>query len=167
MGSVTGEGGVIGTLVGIFVTAEATGAPRAVQWARAVPGKGLEGDRYFAGTGTWSYQRRLWSDLTLIEVEAVEEAALHGLYIDPGETRRNLVTSGIALIDLIGCRLRIGEVEIEGERPCHPCGHLDRLTGQPAKAGLAGRGGLRARICTGGILRTGDPLVARLSGAVS
>lgn len=158
-GRASPEPQVIATLVGIYLSPQATGLPRSVDWARGVPGRGLEGDRYFAGRGTWSHQRRLWSDLTLIESEAIEEAALHGLGIDPGEARRNLVTSGARLVDLIGCRVRIGDVEIVGERPCHPCGHLDRLTGQPAKAALAGRGGLRASICAGGILRAGDPLV--------
>ena len=62
---------------------------------------------------------------------------------------------------LVGHRFRVGEVELRGERPCEPCRYLDRVTGQPAKAALRGRGGLRATVLTGGRLRVGDLVVAR------
>lgn len=146
------------SIVQIFLCAEAAGRPRAVDSAWAVPGQGLQGDRYFAGRGTWSYERRLWSDLTLIESEALEEVAAQGLVLAPGEARRNVVTVGVELASLIGRRFRIGEVELIGERPCDPCRHLDRLTAQPAKAALTGRGGLRAQILTAGKLTVGDLL---------
>jgi MOSC domain-containing protein YiiM len=127
-----------------------------VSAALAVPGRGLEGDRYFGGCGTWSYEHRLWSELTLVESEALEAA---GLFISPGEARRNVVTAGVSLPSLIGRRFWIGEVEAFGERSCDPCKHLDRLTGQAAKAALAGRGGLRAQILSRGTMAVGDPVV--------
>ncbi len=150
------------SIVQIFVCTEAAGLPQAVETASAVPGRGLEGDRYFAGSGTWSYEPSLWSDLTLIESEALKAVAAAGLDLAPGEARRNVVTVGVDLASLIGHRFRIGEVELMGERPCDPCRHLDRLTGKPAKSALAGRGGLRAQILTSGTVRVGDPIVLAL-----
>lgn len=151
---------------GIYLVPEATAAARSVVVARAAAGRGLEGDRYFAGVGTWSYERRLWSDLTLVESEALAAAAQVGVHLAPGESRRNVVTEGVDLAGLIGRRFSIGEVELLGERACHPCRHLDRLTAQPAKAALAGRGGLRARILTGGALRVGARVVVDPGGRV-
>ncbi|MGH9129017.1 MAG: MOSC domain-containing protein [Acidimicrobiales bacterium] len=148
-----------GEVVGIYLTAQAGAVPLSRPCALAVPGRGLEGDRYFAGCGTWSYERRLWSDLTLVESEALDAAAKLGLHIEPGEARRNLVTVGVALDELIGQSFRIGDVDAFGERTCDPCRHLDRLTSQSAKAALAGRGGLRARIRSRGLIRVGDPVV--------
>lgn len=145
----------VGLVRGIYLSMEATGAPEAVLTARAVAGQGLEGDRYFTGQGTWSYERRLWSELTLIEAEALEAASASGVHLDPGAARRNVVTAGVELGSLIGRRFSIDEVELVGERPCDPCRHLDRLTGQPVKAALVGRGGLRASIVAGGMLRVG------------
>lgn len=152
---------VPGVVSGIYLCSSAAGRPVAVDEALAVPGRGLEGDRYFLGCGTWSYERRLWSELTLLESEALEAS---GLCIEAGEARRNLVTAGIELDSLIGGRFRIGGVEAFGERTCDPCQHLDRLTGQGARAALAGRGGLRARILTRGVLRVGDAVLARSEG---
>lgn len=142
-------------VTGIYLSAEAAGVPRSVPSARAVAGRGLEGDRYFTGQGTWSYERRLWSELTLIEAEALEAAAASGVHLEPAGARRNVVTAGVELGSLIGRRFSIGGVELVGERPCDPCRHLDRLTGQAVKTALAGRGGLRASIVTGGMLRVG------------
>lgn len=145
----------IGAVTGIYLSAEARGVPQSVQGARAVAGRGLEGDRYFIGSGTWSYASHLWSELTLIEAEALEAAEASGVHLDPADARRNVVTAGLELGSLIGRRFSIGEVELVGERPCDPCRHLDRITGQPARAALVGRGGLRASILAGGVLRVG------------
>ena len=78
----------------------------------------------------------------------------------PGETRRNVTTRGVRLNELVGRRFRIGgDVLCEGTRLCEPCAHLEVVTGKGGLCRLlAGRGGLRARLLTGGVIRTGDPL---------
>ncbi len=43
-----------GKLVSIHVSARAAAPLKSVAEARVVPGKGIEGDRYFDGSGTWS-----------------------------------------------------------------------------------------------------------------
>ena len=126
---------------------------------RAVPGQGLEGDRYFSKTGTYSHHEGADRQITLIEVEALE--ALDRDYripLDPGESRRNVATRGVAVNHLVGRQFRIGEVRFRGLRLCEPCSHMERLSGKSVRSGLVHRGGLRAEILTEGVIRVGDPV---------
>jgi hypothetical protein len=128
-----------GTVVGIYLTGAGGRPMRAAPSARAVPGEGLVGDRYQLGTGKWSRDRRLWSEVTLVAAEALEAAEReHGVRLSEGASRRNLVTRGVDLAALIGRRFLVGEVELVGDRECAPCRYLDRVTGQPAMGALAG-----------------------------
>jgi MOSC domain-containing protein YiiM len=148
-----------GEVVAIHI-AEAASAPmRALQSATAIAGAGLEGDRYRSGVGFYS---EVPTDpgareLTLIAEEALAEVAAEtGIQVPLHEHRRNITTRGIDVDALLGKRFRIGDVVCEGVRACPPCNHLDELTGKPLLRPLARRGGLRARIVTGGELRVGD-----------
>lgn len=130
-----------------------------VDRVRAVAGRGLEGDRYFAEAGTYSRKSGPDRQITLIEVEAIQALARdHGVEIEPGEARRNVVTRGVALNHLVGRRFHVGEVLLQGIRLCEPCKHLARLVEQDVVPGLIHRGGLRAEILEGGTLRAGDPV---------
>jgi MOSC domain-containing protein YiiM len=125
----------------------------------AVADRGLEGDRYFTGEGTFSKAPDPGAQVTLIESEAFEALQRdYGIALEPQEARRNLVTRDVALNHLVGREFAVGEVRLEGVELCDPCGHLQRLAGKPIKKPLAHRGGLRARILTGGVLRVGDPI---------
>ncbi len=147
---------------GVYLAGAAGQAMRSVQAVVAVAGQGLVGDRYQAGTGQWCYDRRLYYDVTLIAAEALDAAgAEHRVHLHTGAARRNVETRGVDLEALVGRHFRIGEVVLRGNRACEPCRYLDRVTGQPAKAALAGRGGLRATVITGGAVRVGDPVLAR------
>lgn len=99
--------------------------------------------------------------MTLVESEAVDEVrAAIGFDGNEGALRRNLVTAGVSLMNLVGVRFRVGDVVLEGIRPCDPCLYLERKAGAPGlKAALEGRGGLRARVVREGLLRVGDPVV--------
>ena len=148
-----------GTVESIFIAAEAEGATRALAEGRAVAGQGLEGDRYFAGDGTFFEERKPGQDITLIEAEAIERLANEdGIELRPGDARRNVVTRGIGLNDLVGRRFTVGEIECVGQRLCDPCSHLERLTTPGVLKGLANRGGLRADVVTGGRIAVGDPV---------
>jgi len=139
----------------IQIAAHAGDLPFEVKRARAIAGVGLEGDRYFAGVGTWSdYPVEGGKDLTLIEAEVLAAVGLAGQH-----ARRNLVTRGVRLNALVGRRFRIGEIECYGNRLCEPCGHLEQLTGITIAA-LTHRGGLRADILTDGEIRIGDVVAA-------
>jgi MOSC domain-containing protein YiiM len=134
---------------------------QSVTEARVVPGKGLEGDRYFDGTGTWSNHPGNGREVTLIEIEAIEALARESeIQLKPGDSRRNLVTRGVPLNHLVGREFRVGEVRLKGMRLCEPCEHLEGLTRKGVKSALAHRGGLRAEAISGGTVRTGDTIGA-------
>lgn len=148
-----------GSVVSIHLAGAAGGAMRAVESVRAVAGRGLEGDRYFLGTGTYSNRSEPAREITLIELEAVEALSREkGLVLAAGDSRRNVVTRNVALNHLVGRRFRVGSVVLEGIRLCEPCSHLEGLTTKGVMAGLIHRGGLRARILEDGVLRVGDPV---------
>jgi len=125
---------------------------------RAVPGKGLEGDRYFHGTGTFSPQPQQPDfELTLIEQENVEAfAADSGLAFNASHARRNIVTRGICLNELVGQEFYLGEVRVRGIRLCEPCSHLAKSSFPETLKGLVHKAGLRAQIISEGQISIGD-----------
>ena len=146
----------MGRLIAIFVTPEKTGAPQQTDQVTAFVGKGLEGDRYGAGQGTFSKGDPA-NEVTLIETEAIDALERdYDIKLSPAETRRNLVTEGIALNHLVGKDFRIGAVGLRGIRLCEPCGHLEKLTVEGVERGLRHRGGLRAQVVTGGTIQVDD-----------
>src|SRR5580765_1006461 len=147
-----------GTVESIHVAPAAKAPTQAVNEVEAVPGAGLSGDRYFLRQGTF-FKPEPDFELTLIEAEAIEALKRdYNVDLAPGETRRNLVTRGIALNHLVGQDFQIGEVKAHGIRLCEPCDHLQRLAGRPVIKGLRHRGGLRAQVLTRGAIRVGDSL---------
>ncbi len=143
----------------IFIAAEAEQLPHPVAEVEALSGRGLRGDRNFLGEGTFSDDAKEGRDLTLIEAEAIEALeAEEGIALEPAASRRNVLTRGIALNDLVGERFRVGEVECVGVELCEPCSHLESLTEPGVLRGLVHRGGLRADILTGGTITIGDPV---------
>ena len=146
----------VGTVELIALASVAEGPMRVVSAAEAIEGRGLLGDRYEQGAGTFSNPGGRGYDLTLVEAEALEELSEKGVELAAIETRRNLVVRGIDLDDLIGQHFRVGEVECLGQRRCEPCSHLQRLTRPGVLRGLVHRGGLRADVLSGGGIKTGD-----------
>jgi MOSC domain-containing protein YiiM len=149
-----------GTVVAIYIAPAAEAPMVERDKVNAVPGKGLEGDRYFGSQGTFFKDKPTLPDkeVTLIEQEALE--ALEREYrikLAPYEQRRNIVTSGIALNHLVGREFKIGDARLRGIRLCEPCDHLERLTGRKLK-GLTHRGGLRAQVVKQGEIKQGDPI---------
>ncbi len=148
-----------GEVVAIHITSEATVLPQAVAEAHAVPNKGLDGDRYFDDAGTYSNLGRGGRDVTLIEAEALENLQREqGITLDAAASRRNILTRGVSLNDLVGREFRIGDVRLHGARLCEPCDHLNGLIGQNVLRGLVHSGGLRADVLTEGTIRVGDSL---------
>ena len=143
------------TVERIFV-APMKGSPmRSLAVADALAGQGLEGDRK-AAPG-----REPAAQLTLIEAEHVEAfRAATGYEMRFDQPRRNVVTRGVRLNDLLGKRFRVGDAVCEGLELCEPCGKFQRLTHPEARRFFKGKGGLRARIVEGGLIRPGDPVEA-------
>jgi MOSC domain-containing protein YiiM len=148
-----------GVIEAIHIARAAGEAMRAVAAVRAVAGVGLDGDRYACGRGYYQ-DPGLGRDLTLIEAEVMEALAADGIALAPGETRRNLTTRGIGLNELVGHRFWVGDVLCHGSLLCEPCQYLVDLTGKPLLRPLVHRGGLRADIVRGGVIRRGDAVCA-------
>ncbi len=163
-----------GSVLAIHVTPNAEGELQSVDFIRAHPGRGLEGDRYFNIAGTFNKPGKELhpsQEVTLIENEALEGLSReHGLTVSPAESRRNILTRGIALNDLLNTEFVVGSVKMKGIKLCHPCDYLESRTHKGVKAGLENRGGLRAQILTEGVIRVGDeiaPIASRSTmGAV-
>ncbi len=145
-----------GTVESIYIASTAQGPMQAVAQATAIPGAGLENDRYALKLGTF-YKPRPDYELTLIEAEAIEAMDRdYHIELAAGDARRNIVTRNVPLNHLVGREFAIGEVRIRGLRLCEPCDHLQKVTGKPVIKGLLHRGGLRAQILNPGTIRVGD-----------
>jgi MOSC domain-containing protein YiiM len=108
--------------------------------------EGLPGDRYF-GRG----------DITLVEQEALD--ALRddtGIELSHAEIRRQVLTTGVRLNDLLNKRFRVGGVEAVGVEWCEPCNHIQSLTYPGVLKGMVHRAGLRAEIVHAGTISVGD-----------
>jgi MOSC domain-containing protein YiiM len=125
---------------------------------RAVPGSGLEGDRYFSGVGTFSpHPQKPDFEITLIELENIQAFAKEsGLPFDALAARRNFVTEGVRLNDLIGRDFWLGAVRIRGIRLCEPCSYLAKVSFAEVLKGLVHKGGIRAQILSERTIHAGD-----------
>jgi len=125
---------------------------------RAVPGKGLEGDRYFSGSGTFSPRpQKPDFEITFVEGEKIAAFAREsGLPFNSLLARRNIVTEGVSLNDLVGEEFWVGEVRMRGVRLCEPCNHLAKASFPEILKGLIHKAGLRAQIISEGRIRAGD-----------
>ena len=150
------------SLIQICIADAATAPMRTVPEIECVSGRGLAGDRYFVGTGTFSATAKKPShEVTLVEAEEIEDFnAQFGTNMKPAELRRNFVTRGIRLNDLVGQRFTIGSVTFEGIRLCEPCSHLAAITGDEVLTGLVHQAGLRAAIVESGTVRVGDSVLS-------
>ena len=136
-----------GVIEGIFFGAIDEGPLAESDAVQVKTGGGIEGDRYGE------------KDITLFEAEAIEGLKQDtGIDLKPSEIRRNVMTRGVALNELLGHRIRVGEVEAVVTELCHPCSHLQKLTQPGVLRGLVSRGGLNADVVTGGAIRVGDQL---------
>ena len=148
-----------GAVVSIHLAPEARAPMQSVHDAQVVAGHGLEGDRYRRNAGTFSDKIGPDRHVTLIALEDVEAFTReHGIPLDPGEARRNVVTRGVPLNDLVGIEFTVGAVRVRGMRLCEPFAHLATLTGRAVLPGLVHRGGLRCEALTSGMIRVGDPI---------
>jgi len=147
-----------GSVVSIHITRAAGQPMETVAQARAVAGRGLEGDRYFLGTGYYSDKPGAGGrEVTLIETETLDALPAEGpIKISATESRRNIATTGVPLNHLVGREFWVGDVRLRGTRLCEPCRYLDGLTYPGVMTTLVHRAGLRAKILNDGIIRHRD-----------
>jgi hypothetical protein len=142
----------VGSVAAILVAPDAERPLARVEAVEAIAGRGLEGDRYYEGRGTFSAPGHGY-ELTLVEAEVLDSIDLPW-----DQARRNIVTRGIALNSLVGHRFKIGAVGCIGRRLAEPCAHLERLARPGLLRPLVHRGGLRADILDSGSITVGDQI---------
>lgn len=146
-------------------TAPQAGAPmQSRQQVKAIMGVGLEGDRYAANQGKWSKpEPQSKRQVTLIESENITNLlAEHGIEVDPALLRRNMVTRGVRLNDLVGMTFQVGKVRLRGVELCEPCAYMESLSRRGVLKGLVNKGGLRAHILNDGIIQVDDPIMVEV-----
>ncbi len=144
-----------GMVVLISIAKAGGDATASTDQVRAVAGRGLEGDRYFNQEGTFSDSPGAGREVTLIESEAIDDVVRDfGGGLEYKDTRRNIVTRGVALNDLVDREFRVGDVRMRGARLCDPC--KVSFPDADVKQAFVSRGGLRADILNDGVIRVGD-----------
>jgi MOSC domain-containing protein YiiM len=153
-----------GRLLNIHIAPRASVAMEEVSAANFVAGRGIEGDRYFLGTGTYSAKPD-FREVTLFEMEVLEALARNDpplqsgpITLRPVDHRRNLTVRGVPLYRLVGQRFRVGTAVLFGGRLNFPCKYLEKLLGLPVYLPLYNRSGLNCRIEKGGVVHRGDPV---------
>ena len=153
-----------GKLLHIHVAPSASYEMEERQEAECVAGRGIIGDRYYEGTGTYSPKPDV-REVTLIEQEALDALSRNDpplqdgpIMLEPRDHRRNLTVIGVPLNHLVGRRFRVGDVILRGGRLNFPCKYLEELLGLPVFLPLYNRSGLNCGIERGGIIRPGDTI---------
>jgi MOSC domain-containing protein YiiM len=153
-----------GRLLHIHVAEAASFEMEEVEQANFVAGRGIEGDRYFLGTGTYSPKPDA-REVTLFEFEVLEALLRNDpplqsgpIELAPADHRRNLTVRGVPLNHLVGKRFRVGNAVLVGGRLNFPCKYLEELLGLPVYLPLYNRSGLNCRIEKGGIVRRDDAI---------
>ncbi|VTT86223.1 MOSC domain protein [Halorubrum sp. DM2] len=149
-----------GSIEAIFVAPDSGEPMEVVESVEAVAGRGLRGDRYFREQGLYDCREELpeGTDVSLIEREALDAIERdHEVDLPARLTRRNVVTSDVALNHLVDRTFRIGDVELVGERLCEPCSYMESLAEtEGASEALTHRGGLNANVIELGTIAIGD-----------
>lgn len=154
-----------GELLHIHVAPAAAYEMEARAEATLVAGRGIEGDRYFLGTGTYSKLPAV-REVTLIEIEVLEALARNDpplqegpIHLSPDEHRRNLTVRGVPVAHLVGVKFKVGAAVLKGARLNFPCKYFEQLVGKPVYQPLYNRSGLNCSIEVGGVIRPGDRIV--------
>jgi MOSC domain-containing protein YiiM len=152
--------GLRGRVEQIFIAGQGGAPMEGLASVEALQGCGLRGDRYVNRTGHWSGVDEC--QVTLIEAEVLErigQDAQIGLL--EGQHRRNIVTRGVRLHQLLAKHFAIGGVIFEYAGPRPPCAHLQTLSEAGTARALFGqRGGIGARVLHSGLIQVGDEIVA-------
>ncbi len=121
----------------------------AVEQIECVVGRGIRGDRFY------DHKEDYKGQITFFAMEVLEALRweLNLPDAQPQRTRRNVLVRGADLNTLVGEEFEVQGVRFAGVEECHPCDWMDQALGPGAQAWLQGRGSLRCRILTDGVLR--------------
>jgi MOSC domain-containing protein YiiM len=153
-----------GRVVGLFTVDRRAEPMKQAEQLSALAGRGIEGDRYLLGTGTYSKKPEPGRQVTLIQSEILESLqAKFNITVKPEECRRNVITEDIEINDLIGSEFFVGTVRLRAHRITQPCLYLENLLGQPGLyKELWDNGGISCEILTDGVIKEGDIIATSL-----
>lgn len=126
-----------------------------VDRVECISGRGLRGDRFF------DYKENYRGQVTLFGWDVFEKMRreLPAPAAEPAALRRNVVIDGLDLLQLIGQPFELQGVQLQGVEECRPCYWMDQAIAPGAEAWLRGRGGLRCRIISNGVLVRNEPVL--------
>ncbi len=153
-----------GSVVALFIVGKRAAPMKKVEQLNALAGQGIEGDRYFLGTGTYSKKPEPGRQVTLIKSEVLESLKdKFEITVKPEESRRNILTQGIEINDLIGTDFFVGAVRLRAHRLTRPCLYLEKLLDQPGLyTELWDNGGISCEILSNGVIEVGDIIATSL-----
>ncbi|MCK6439815.1 MAG: MOSC domain-containing protein [Planctomycetes bacterium] len=147
-----------GRVVAIYVRPNTGEAVKNVSRCSATAGGGLDGD-YLSRSETPLKKNERQRGITLIEQETLDAIREDGFKLKPGASRRNVVTQGVRLNDLVGVEFHVGGARLRGTALCHPCSSLEQTNAMPGlMKALLERGGLCAEVIAGGEIKEGDEI---------
>tara|TARA_B110000881_G_scaffold211235_1_gene219480 strand:+ start:136 stop:603 length:468 start_codon:yes stop_codon:yes gene_type:complete len=150
-----------GRVKGIYIAPKMGANVSGHQKVSVRAGKGIEGDRYFSNTGKnrSNYKGQPDWEITLIESEVIVAFNQDtGNKFHESDFRRNIVTEGVRLNDLVGKTFNINGVSFFGVQLCEPCASLQKRLAVKILPDMIGKGGLRAQIRGVGLLNVGDAI---------
>ena len=147
-----------GSVVALFTVDRREAPMKQSEQINAIAGKGIEGDRYLLETGTYSKKPEPGRQVTLIQSEVLDSLKTKfDITVKPEESRRNVLTKGIEINDLIGTEFFVGPVRLKAHRLTRPCLYLENLLSQPGLYNeLWENGGISCEILSGGVIKEGD-----------
>ena len=153
-----------GRIVAIFVASTKHAEQQAMDAVQLKAGKGIVGDRFFGFR-----QKQPGRNLTLIEWEAIEKFnQTYHVNLPLHATRRNLITQGVSLNELVGLTFKVGDVLCRGIELCEPCQVMARhfpptsLSQIELIRAFVNKGGIRAAVLTDGVIRLNEA-IAKIS----
>ena len=140
----------------IAVSESFKGEMKSVKQVETVAGAGLVNDRHFKNNNDKK------SQVTLIEIENINYYnQAYGTFIKPINFRRNIITEGVRLNELVGKEFNVGQVKLKGHDLCRPCKYLqETLEQKNLIKELLRKAGLRCEILTSGKISVGDKITS-------
>ncbi len=141
-------------VIGIAISEKPKGAIRSVNNVKAIAGKGLVNEYHFKNNNDKRCQ------ITLIEIENINYYNhKYGVSIPSIDFRRNIITEGIRLNELVGSEFSIGKVKVKAHDLCRPCKYLqESLKQKNIIREFLQKGGLRCEILTDGEIFVDDKI---------
>ena len=151
-----------GKVLGIYISPVAKGIMQPVLEVDAIAGRGLKGDRYCNGQGSYNAKTGVGNR----QVTLINALFFHGSGFEWIESRRNLIVEDVELMWLIGKEFQVGAAKFRGVKYCDPCEIPKELARRETsfKEAFLDRGGLVAEVLECGSIKVGDTVIPPIKG---